>query len=209
MRLGRAHVFVEGSWNMLVGAGSPRALASPIRVGGGVRLPLGPRLGWRRWPKSAPAPGLICPIRCPRWCRYRRGSPSGWAWRTGLPAPRRRLDRRSWSPHPPAPPPPAPPRAPPAGAGAAGDVGARSRGRAEGRRPAAAAWAAARHRAIVPAAAPSMLTSTSTEREGPARRAGPLRAGRRRLACTRSVSRPAGTRPRSAACASRRTVSRC
>ena len=55
VRLGRAHVFVEGSWNMLVGAGSPRALASPIRVGGGVRLPLGPRLGLEALAEVSPS----------------------------------------------------------------------------------------------------------------------------------------------------------
>ena len=64
VRLGRAHVFVEGSWNMLVGAGSPRALASPIRVGGGVRLPLGPRLGLEALAEVSPSarPDLSDPM---------------------------------------------------------------------------------------------------------------------------------------------------
>ena len=67
MRLGRAHAFVEGSWNMLIGAGSPRALASPIRVGGGVRLPLGPRLGLEALAEVSPSarPDLSDPMSAP------------------------------------------------------------------------------------------------------------------------------------------------
>jgi hypothetical protein len=67
VRLGRAHVFVEGSWNMLVGAGSPRALASPIRLGGGVRLPLGPRLGLEALAEVSPSarPDLSDPMSAP------------------------------------------------------------------------------------------------------------------------------------------------
>ena len=44
LRLGPAQAFLEGSWNLLVGAGSPKPMASPMRVGGGVRLALGPRV---------------------------------------------------------------------------------------------------------------------------------------------------------------------
>ena len=114
VRLGRAHAFVEGSWNMLIGAGSPRALASPIRVGGGVRLPLGPRLGLEALVEVSPSARPDLPIRCQRLCRSRRGSPSGWGWRTGLPAPRAAAGSAVLVATPAPPPEPAPPPSPPA-----------------------------------------------------------------------------------------------
>lgn len=41
--LGPAQAFLEGSFSLLIGSGSPKAAASPLRLGAGVRVPFGAR----------------------------------------------------------------------------------------------------------------------------------------------------------------------
>ena len=116
VRLGRAHAFVEASWNMLVGAGSPRALASPIRVGGGVRLPLGPQLGLEALAEVSPSarPDVSDPMSAPVPIPPRFAVGLGLAYRfAGAAAPAGSAVLVTASPAPPAAPaqPPAAPAA--------------------------------------------------------------------------------------------------
>ena len=123
--------FVEASWQLLVGAGHPSALASPIVAGAGVRVALGPRLRLEaeaevspsRRPDLGPtAPLVPVPPRVAGWLGL-------CYWFGAAPAP-----SASTSPVEPSPPPPpeveaAPAPAPPETAGLRGRVSAAGGGK--------------------------------------------------------------------------------
>jgi hypothetical protein len=128
VRLGRAHAFVEGSWNLLVGAGSPRPLASPIRVGGGVRFPVAERVGLEAMAEVSPSarPDLSDPMSAPVPVPPRFAVGLGLAYRFGGPTAPAGSAVLVAAP-PPTPKPPPPPEAAPEPAEPAATAGVRGR----------------------------------------------------------------------------------
>jgi hypothetical protein len=115
-RVGAAQAFAEGSWELLVGEGSPPPSRSPIRIGAGVRLPLGSRVVLEAQaevsPSARPGAGVtdaLVPVPPRVTARL------GLAYRFSAPPPPPSPAPPAWSPPPreASPPPPVPAAVPP------------------------------------------------------------------------------------------------